>query len=130
MPNVRGRRQHLEQRAMSTDAGLIERLRNIDGWSREDGGPSMMQDAADRLAALIAQLETTANAHGLAQDAFALLVESHQQLTVERDRLKEIIQPRLDCDGSNGIYNAKLHFDLTAEMRAALSPTAAEEAGS
>ncbi len=41
-----------------------------------------------------------------------------------RERIKElegIIKRRLDCDGSNGVWDAKLHYDLTGEMRSATS---------
>ncbi len=119
---------------MTPDDVLIERLRNIDSWSRDDGGPSMMVEVADRLAALIAERdglkEALANSEAewcklnrLQRPLFDTLKEVTTTLetcAAERDELKDIIKRRLDCDGSNGAWDARLNFDLTEEMRGVL----------
>lgn len=48
---------------------------------------------------------------------------------MEEHRLRDIIKRRLDCDGSNGIYDAKLHYDLTEEMREATKDKVNDTAG-
>lgn len=48
---------------------------------------------------------------------------------MEEHRLRDMIKRRLDCDGSNGIYDAKLHYDLTEEMREATKDEANDGAG-
>jgi hypothetical protein len=42
-------------------------------------------------------------------------------VVAENERLRDIIARRLACDGSNGVWDARLNYDLTEEMRAALA---------
>lgn len=72
---------------------------------------------------IVGQLRLTANVAPydsggwtrLNDDCRAMLREAADEI----ERLQGIIRRRLDCDGSNGRWEAKEHFDLTEEMRAA-----------